>query len=485
MKKLLLIKLILFSIIINLGFIAYAQPGSIDSSINYPSSCIATSVIAIQTDGKIIRCECDFHRLNIDGSIDTTFNGGTCPSCLSIQSNGKIIIGGQFTSYNGVARNGIARLNTDGSLDTTFNVGTGIVNLANSNPAVVITTAIQSDGKIIIGGQFTSYNGISRNGIARLNTDGSIDTTFNVGSGISNIVNNTTILYSTLIQSDGKIIIGGQFTSYNGISRKSIARLNTDGSLDATFDPGSGTDGNNGNSEIYTMALQNDGKIIIGGHFTSINGIARVGIARINSDGSIDPTFDPGTGVLGVYNSCTSPSLPGRMLIQNDGKIIIGGQFTCYNGIARKSVARLNSDGSLDATFDPGSGTGGYNGNSGINTMALQSDGKIIIGGQFTTYNGIARNNLARINGGNILSNNTYANSALIIFPNPVKNILNIQTSNDTPVTSCRIVDVLGKIIVEQNQNNNTINTETLSKGIYILEVYSENEKFTNKFVKE
>ena len=324
---------------------------------------------AIQPDGKIIiggnfttyngTTRNRIARLNTDGSLDTTFNPGSGAShsiqTMVIQSDGKIIIGGYFTNYNGAARNRIARLNTDGSLDMTFFYGTG-------TNGWIYSIILQSDGKIIIGGDFTTYNGTTRNLIARLNTDGSLDVTFNPGSGANYVI------YTTAIQSDGKIIIGGAFTSYNGSARACIARLNTDGSLDATFNPGIGA-----NNVIYTIAIQSDGKIIIGGDFTTYNGASRNRIARLNTDGTLDTTFNSGTGASTLISTAT---------IQSDGKIIVGGNFTTYNGTAKNRIARLNNDGTLDTTFNLGSGA-----SSKIQITAIQPDGKIITGGWFTTYN--------------------------------------------------------------------------------------------------
>jgi uncharacterized delta-60 repeat protein len=285
----------------------------------------------------------------------------------AIQSDGKIIIGGAFTSYNGTARNKIARLNTDGSLEAGFNQSTG----ANG---IIYTTAIQSDGKIIIGGfGVATYNGTANNSIARLNTDGSLDARFNPGTGPNREIR------TSAIQSDGKIIIGGYFTSYNGTARNYIARLNTDGSLDAGFNPGTGP-----NSYIRTIAIQSDGKIIIRGDFTSYNGTVRNYIARLNTDGSLDAGFNSGTGANGSISTTA---------IQSDGRIIIAGSFTSYNGTARNGIARLNTNGSLDASFNSGTGASGS-----ISTTAIQSDGKIIIAGSFTSYNGTPRNGIARLN---------------------------------------------------------------------------------------
>jgi len=362
--------------------------GTLDANFN-PGTGANNIVVhtSIQTDGKIIiggsftaynngTTRKYMVRLNINGSLDINFNpeqgvNGTIQA-TSIQSDGKIIIGGDFSTYNETAINAIARLNADGSLDTTFNSGTGAL-LATGSNAIIQTISIQSDGKIIIGGDFITYNGIATNRIARLNTDGSLDATFNPGTGA------TGTILSTSIQSDGKIIIGGSFTSYNGIAINRIARLNTNGSLDATFNPGTGATGT-----ILTTSIQSDGKIIIGGSFTSYNGIAINRIARLNSNGSLDGTF---ISVNGANNIVRATS------IQSDGKIIIGGGFTSYNGIAINCIARLNTNGSLDATFNPGTGA-----NSHVYNASILTDGKIIIGGIFTTYNGITRNYIARIN---------------------------------------------------------------------------------------
>ncbi len=336
--------------------------------------------IALQVDGKIISggnfttfygsSKNHIVRLSTDGTIDASFNPifGSNSSVYSIalQSDGKIIIGGAFTSFNGTTINRIARLNSDGSFDSTFDPGTGFNNSVQS-------IALQSDGKIIVGGLFTSLNGTSINRIVRLNSDGSIDASFNPGTGFNNSV------LAIALQSDGKIIIGGAFTSFNGTAINRIARLNSDGSFDSTFDPGTGF-----NNSVQSIALQSDGKIIVGGLFTSLNGTSINRIVRLNSDGSIDASFNPGTG---FNNSVQSIAL------QSDGKIIIGGAFTSFNGTAINRIARLNSDGSFDSTFDPGTGF-----NNSVQSIALQSDGKIIVGGLFTSLNGTSINRIVRLN---------------------------------------------------------------------------------------
>jgi uncharacterized delta-60 repeat protein len=330
---------------------------------------------AIQSDGKIIIAGLftqyngvtinRIARINTDGTLDNTFNVGTGADfsvfCVAIQSDGKILIGGDFGNYNGTPRVRLARLNTDGTLDNTFTVGTG----ANGP---VRSIAIQTDGKILIGGSFSAYNGNSAFNIARINTNGSFDNTFNAGTNA--------VVFSVAIQTDGKILIGGNFGICNGVSNVRIARLNTDGSLDGSFSSGSGF-----NNNVRSIAIQSDGKILVGGDFIDYNGTTKNRIARLNNNGSLDTPFATNVDAP-VYS----------ILIQSDGKIIIGGDFGNVNSTGRIRLARLNTDGTLDAGFMVSAGA-----NLIIRCMALQSDGKIIIGGNFTTYAGVTHNRIARV----------------------------------------------------------------------------------------
>ncbi|HQQ62554.1 MAG TPA: thrombospondin type 3 repeat-containing protein [Pseudomonadales bacterium] len=354
--------------------------GTLDTAFNPGSGVggIAVYSSAIQSDGKVVIAG-DFTsvdgvarnaiaRLNNDGSLDNSFNPGTGVNGFVLsaawQADGKIIIGGNFTAVNGVARNSIARLNSNGSLDNSFNPGSGANNY-------VYAVAIQTDGKIILGGNFNTINGTSINRIARLNNDGSLDTTFNPGTGANNWVK------SVAIQPDGKIIIGGAFTFVNDVAHYSTARLNSNGSLDASFIQSSA------NNYVWTMALQTDGKIVIGGLFTSVYGQPRNRIARLNNNGSLDTSFNPGAG---ASDSVIMTAL------QADGKILLSGNFFLVNNETRNYIARLNSDGSVDATFNPGTST-----NAPIYSIALQHDDRVIIGGNFTGVDGLSRNRIARL----------------------------------------------------------------------------------------
>lgn len=369
--------------------------GTLDNTFTLaPGADYSVNTIALQSDNKILiggnfssynsTTANRIARLNTNGTLDNTLDlqlgaNSTVYSTV-VQPDGKILIGGLFTTYNGSPANYIARLNTNGTLDNTFNTGgTG----ANS---VVRQIILQPDGKILIAGNFTTYNGTTINRIARLNTNGTLDNTFTTaGGGANNIV------YSIALQADSKILIGGNFTTYNGTTSGRIARLNINGTKDNTFNTGSGFD-----VPVMTIAIQPNGKILAGGLFNTFNSTFEPFLARLNTNGSVDTTFN--TVGVGVNNYVYSIAL------QSDGKILIGGSFHLYNSTATNQIARLNTDGSLDSTFSSGTGTGGIN-SPAINSIALQSDGKMMIGGGFTSYNGTTANRIARLNTDGSLDN--------------------------------------------------------------------------------
>ncbi|MFQ3590922.1 MAG: BACON domain-containing carbohydrate-binding protein, partial [Chloracidobacterium sp.] len=307
--------------------------------------------------------------------LDPSNNPGVVYA-VAVQSDGRIVIGGEFTSVNGSGRSRIARLNADGSLDTSFNPGSGA---GGSLFPSVFAVAIQSDGRIVIGGDFSTFNGIGRNNIARLNADGSLDESFNPGTGIGGGI--FPAVYALAVQADGRILVGGEFTSVNGVGRNNIARLNANGALDTTFDPGSGIGGLS--PSVQEIAVQADGRVVVGGQFSNVNGVGRNNMARLNSNGSLDTAFNPGSGTDDTVQT---------VVIQSDGKLLIAGFFTSVNGIPRGRVARLNPDGTVDSGFASGSGA-----NEVVSAMALQPDGRVVIGGDFTSVGGSSRNRIARL----------------------------------------------------------------------------------------
>lgn len=307
----------------------------------------------------------------------TGFNGGTFSSATS----DFLYVAGNFGGYNGTTVSRISKINANnGSIDTTFatNSGTGF-------DFVVYALAIQTDGKIIAVGAFNNYNGTSANSIIRLNTDGTIDGTFNYGIGFDNPAN------YVVIQSDGKILVGGTFGSYNGTTSSGLIRLNTDGSVDATLNVGTGFfDSFSGTGGVNTLALQGS-KILVGGSFNLYNGSTYNGVIRLNSDGSIDTTFAIGIGFSPINDSF----LVNTIAVQNNGSILVGGNFTSYNGTSANRIIRLNTNGTVDTSFVYGSG---FNGSTGIEVIALQSNGQILVGGDFTQYNGSLYNYIIRLN---------------------------------------------------------------------------------------
>ena len=253
-----------------------------------------------------------------------------------------------------------------GEVDATFNPNAG-----GGTNSGVLAMAMQPDGKTIIGGDFTTVGVATRNRIARLNADGTPDA-FNPNA-------NSTV-YSAAVQGDGKILVAGTFTSIGGAPRISLARLNANGSADATFTP-------NIIGDVYSLAVQYDGKILIAGWFTTVNGVARNNLARLNPDGTLDTSFNPAPNSSGIVSS---------IALQCNGSIIVGGQFTTLGGSTRNRIARLLPDGSLDSSFDSTAGVTGVS--DAIRSIAVQDDGRILIGGVFTEVNGVSRNRIARLN---------------------------------------------------------------------------------------
>lgn len=410
-------------------------------------------------------------RLNADGTLDPTFNVGTGPtvniSDMVLQPDGKLLVCGNFATVNGVNARGVVRLLTTGAVDNTFSTGSGPLELTAS------TMALQPDGKLIVGGSFTQFNGANRRRIVRLNENGSVDTSFQPGNGADNSVqrvgvqpdgkvlvlgafqnfhnvqtqrivrlnsNGTvdnsfavtdglvgtpwslhitpdgrfyvggwfswynghyqpnifrafasgdvdpgfipctglnSLAWALAVQPDGRILAGGEFSKYNGVLRRSLCRIWPDGAIDESFDTGEGF-----NDVVRAVAVQPDGRVVVTGDFTRFNGVTRNRIARLMPDGSLDESFDPGAGLSHIGRD---------LLLQPDGKILVGGEFVQVDGVNKRGVARLNSDGSFDDTF-VGSGVNGL-----VAALTFDYDGRILIGGNFTNVNGVNRTDIARL----------------------------------------------------------------------------------------
>jgi uncharacterized delta-60 repeat protein len=358
-------------------------------------------------------------RLDADGHCDASFNPGTAAiltahdntklvRAIEPLANGKFYIAGKFNLVNGISRRSFARLNPNGSLDEAFNppdaafapdadiyslaaqadgcVLTGVFpynlmrfcgsgqldpnfNAQNSLFTVPFAVKILPNGQILVAG----FGGTSFSSIVRLNADGTSDFSFqpvNLNSGV---------IYSTAVQADGKIVIGGDFTSINGNARQRIARLNPNGTLDFDFRAGTTADGT-----VNSVAVQSDGKILLGGAFTQVRGFPRPGLARVEADGEFDASFATGSGFDAAVKS---------IALQPDGKIVAVGDFQNFNNIAANKIARVNANGSPDASFNAGAGVPPT---MKIHALAL-ANYKILVGGDFTTFNNQPKPRLAAL----------------------------------------------------------------------------------------
>jgi uncharacterized delta-60 repeat protein len=326
--------------------------------------------MAVQPDGRIVvgggftslgGQPRDFiGRLNADGSLDTTFNPGADGPVIAItlQPDGKIVVAGEFTTLGGQPRSNIGRLHANGSLDAAFDPGADFR---------VHALALAPDGKIVVGGVFAELGGKPRSYLGRLNANGTLDEGF--------APEPDGVVDALAVQADGKVMVGGEFiTTLGGQPCSNLGRLNANGSRDATFT--AGADG-----FVYALALQADGKILVGGEFiTTLGGQPRSNIGRLTAAGGVDAAFDPGAdGAVWVF------------AVQPDGKIVVGGEFTSLGGQPRAAIGRLTAGGSVDPSLDPGA-------DGPVVSLAVQADGKIVVGGLFQILGGQQRANIGRLN---------------------------------------------------------------------------------------
>jgi uncharacterized delta-60 repeat protein len=385
-------------------------------------------------------------RVNSDGSLDSGFNpdADQLIDSVTVLSNQNILVGGSFTRFqpNGAASptyaTHLAVLNPDGSLDASFSAG--------SNSTVtgqVLAFAQQPNGQVIFAGSFSAMDGSLAPYLARLNGDATIDTSFN--SGVDGQVNAVAILpngastqtpsnsgvwldsngevrfsYSAASngevvcsaqQANGQVIIGGLFSNFNGVSGlQNLVRLNTDGTVDPTFNP-------TPNEVVSAIVIQSNGQIVIGGGFTNVDGVNNAYLARLNTDGTLDTTYAPQPNLQVLC-----------LMLMPNGQIIAGGDFTqmiptgATTASALNYIGRLNSDGSVDSTFDPDLGGPAY-------CLGQTSSGQILVGGSFTTVTPNAGTtvddvqNLVRLNTNGTVDTTFYpdpnaAVSALLVLPN-------------------------------------------------------------------
>lgn len=398
-----------------------------------------------------------------DGALDLSFDPGIGASWsvidIVIQPDERIMLGGWFSTFNGIGNGFLVRLDQDGSVDPLFTTGQG--------PNSFVTTLVQRpDGRTLIGGNFTQYDGvacpfaaqllpgggletvmggpsilfveamrllpdgralvvglISPGFITLLEANGAPDPSFQPGAGANELLRDAQVL------PNGQFLIAGMFWSYDGVPIQGVARINADGSLDGTFGGSGGPDG-----PVDRVVLQPDGRILLSGGFSTYAGVQVNGLCRILPDGALDVTFSSGITSGGVVD----------MAVQPDGRILIGGTFTQYAGVARNRIARLEPDGSLDLGFDPGAGA-----NQEVNAIALQPDGRVVIGGSFTTYNGVPRARVARLL--NTLATSTSEPDEQLVQAQVVPGAVMVPSGWDGPARLV-VMDHAGRVVVARRE---------------------------------
>ncbi|MCB9244790.1 MAG: T9SS type A sorting domain-containing protein [Flavobacteriales bacterium] len=454
-----------------LSFVVFAQIGSIDPDFNpgtgfgpdqWSGKCEA---ITQDPDGNLLvggsfktfnnNTALYVVRLNSDGKADNTFTSpfddswGAEVRQIHVLNNGKILACGTALQANSASLPGIVRLNSDGTLDAGFN--------APSSVTTCSTFDVQADGKIVLGN------------LVRLNADGSPDNTFNTGSGISGGSGFGSVRINKVrIQPDGKILIGGHFSKFNGDTALLLARLNNDGTIDNSFNANSNfapaVDGFYG--QIYSLKLLPNGQILIGGNYGNSNSTA-FGIDRLNSDGSLDTTFK----ITHSFSNIRNYTLD----VQSDGKVLAA-NVNFGTPAEAFVVERYHLNGELDSSFAK------KYVNSDVKDLRIQSDGNIVFVGYFS-YNptGIMR----LLGDAPLLSveRSSEVSSGILMYPNPAGDIVHLSNLNGS--SSLTISDISGKTIFRTGIRSDQMSIPTLSftKGTYFIQIHKQGSTYTQKLL--
>lgn len=512
-------------------FAGAARPGLVrlqaDGTLDPAFNAMATAGASVRTttwtpDGRIIAggdfstlggepCT-NLAKLDAPGTMVPGFNPvSACNSGVSdchVLEDGKILLSGYFTAYFDQQVFRIIRLLPDGERDPTFDSGSGADGGINA-------LLVDPEGRIIIVGSFWNYNGTPRRGIARLDADGTLDPSFDPGTGPNGTVR------SAALSEDGMIVIAGEFYSYDGIPRKHVARIHADGGLDTTFDPGVGP-----SNYVEACAVQPDGKTVIAGRFSTCSGVNIKGLARLEADGTLDAGFliGPGLGglgmattcalqddgrilVSGVFSSvngipaidrvrlladgtvdptftCTAP-IDGpirEFLIQSDGRILAGGSFTTHDGLTTPHLLRFNSDGTLDPTFEVGAGTDGD-----VHALAEQAPDRLLVGGLFTSYDVTGRNFIARVLNAASTSVAEVELEEGTPYPNPTDGVFSITLEAGT--TAVTVHDAMGQLVLQRSlapaqYSTQRIDLGSRSSGVYCVTVSGPDHRRITRLVK-
>lgn len=593
------IKMIVLSVSLTLLYFhsAYSQAGSLDVGFD-TDGIVTTSIgagyegtykILIQPDGKIISAgysdagvsgggaNWDFAlvRYNANGSLDTTFGGDgkvttdlnsydDTGTWVSLQSDGKIVVcGSTYISTTGDDICAVIRYNSDGSLDSSFNMDGIFTYVAGNYDNYMLVNAIQPDGKILVAGY--SYSGTMHEFIVlRLDSSGYLDISFGT-NGLAYVPfgNEFAYCFDMVVLPNGKILTLGRIFNYNGAftSDFALAQLNSNGTIDNTFGISGKvvTDFAGLNDWGTCLAIQSDGKIIAAGYTGDISAITNFAMIRYDSTGTIDSTF----GINGkVTTSISNNDRCYAITLQKNSKILLAG--TSYNGSQGFALVRYTNTGEIDSTFDiDGKVVVQISNNNDVAfSMALQQDGKIVLGGRAlpttdddfalirlnndsvfncilpVTFNSLPDTvcqssssiNLTGVPPGGVFTgpgiagsvfypanagmgshqviysyydslgcgadtaiifvslctsiNNLNEQSAFVIYPNPSNEILLINA--EEKIEYIALTDLTGKAIFSQgniNERNYFMNTIGYQNGIYFLQLQCEKSIHTAKII--
>ncbi|MCD4789366.1 MAG: T9SS type A sorting domain-containing protein [Bacteroidales bacterium] len=526
MKKSLLI---LFSVAFTLfNFsISIAQPGSLDETfdgdgkltLNFGVIENIGYAVAIQEDGKIVVAGYSYNpsgpnsfdfalvRLNPDGTLDnsfdmdgkvtTDFNSSIDAAvALKIQPNGKILAAGY--SQNTISPTfAMARYNTDGSLDGSFGAG-GLVTTVFTGYDVAYAMALQDDGKILLAGMTQEDGNCEDFAIARYYTDGSLDNSFGTGGKITtDFLGYHDAAYGIAVQADGKIIAVGYSNNGSWLSDFGLVRYNTDGSFDASFgfDGKMMTDFNGNIDKARSIVIQPDGKIVVGGTAYTANGYD-FGLARYNTDGFLDTSFDEDGKVTSSFLN-QYPDWGYSVVLQEDGKIILAGSFGSTGDVDKFGMIRYNTDGSYDFSFGMWGFTVADFGdpNERSYSVAIQPDKKIILAG-YSADGGESAFAIARFISGleTGVLNFSDNQSQLLVYPNPIYSSATLKYSlQKGEIISIDLYDMKGSIVQsfisnqhkQEGNNEEVLNfSNSIPAGYYNLVISNEEGQQSIRIVK-
>lgn len=486
----------------------FSQPGILDPSfsgdgkllLDFGSTGNVGYAVAIQGDGKIVVAghtvsgtgSIDFAvaRLNPDGTLDnsfnfdgkvtTDFNNSTdVPKAITIQSDGKILVAG-FT-YSGTTSFALARYNTDGSLDNSFGAG-GLIFTSITGDDEARAVAVQEDGRIILAGMAHATGSYSDFVIVRYMPDGSFDNSFGTGGKIlTDFLGYHDEAYGVAVQSDGKITVVGASSDGNPTGADfALVRYNSNGSFDSSFgvDGKVRTDFDGGIDVANSVVIQPDGKIILGGYANTLSYGYDFALARYDSNGTLDNSFNLNGKVTSSFLNDYS-DIGNAIVLQEDGKIILVGSAHSGSSVIDFGMVRYNADGSHDYTFGFLGWVLAAFGDSSDEcfSVALQADNKIVLAG-FSEDAGDSNFALARFLSGleTGVLNFTETPNQLLIYPNPISKSSTLKFSLiKDEVVSIELFDIKGILVQTFRTDKHFsegINKEELHFNATIIEGY-------------